>query len=108
MCVLMPAAWRLAPTASPSTVFEPEPESPGEMAPNAVKYVERQLIEAAARGVPPAPMPAPWAEWTTPCTRFGFGFSESEPLVKSALTPSPVARYMPIGPPQKAIVGVTR
>src|SRR4051812_42398066 len=41
-------------------------------------------------------------------TSVGFGVTARSPLVRSAETTSPVALYEPIGPPQNAIVGVTR
>jgi hypothetical protein len=37
MWVLMPAASRFAPTVSPVSVFDPEPESPGVIAPKNAK-----------------------------------------------------------------------
>jgi hypothetical protein len=60
MWVLMPAASRSSPGWSPSSVFEPDPESPGVIAPKNEKWSACQLIAVPVRGVPPAPMPAPW------------------------------------------------
>jgi hypothetical protein len=60
--VLMPAASMFAPTVSPSSVFEAEPESPGEIAPKNMKCVAPQCSAVADRGVPagkPTPVPCP-------------------------------------------------
>ena len=42
------------------SVFEPEPESPGVIAPKNMKWSGRHVIAVPERGVPPAPTPVPW------------------------------------------------
>src|SRR5689334_2149887 len=102
-----------APTVSPVSVFAPDPESPGEIAPKNMKCVAPQLIEVPERGVPPGnPRPVPCPKCTICCARNGSGLIDGcgasrFPFLNEIPATAPVFVNTPRGPPQKAIVGVT-
>ena len=110
----MPAASMFAPTVSPASVFEPEPESPGEIAPKNMKCVRaprdrRARARRAARDAEAGAVTV--VDDLLREERVRVRVTWVEQVVArgtSSAATAPVFVNTPRGPPQNAIVGVTR